>query len=350
MLRRPLSAALLLTLCAVSPAARAGDAVTAEALFREGRSLMDAGNFSAACPKLAESYTQDAATGTLLALAMCQEQAGQTASAWATYAEVVARAKQDGRADREQAARDHLAALDPKLSRLTITVEASTAAVAGLLVKRDGKPVGQGTWGTGVPMDPGEHLVEAMAPGKRAWRVTVKIGTQAEAQTVKVPVLDDGPAAAPMAAPPAAAAPPASAPSEATTGATEPSAADAGVSSTGAPLRAVGLVVGGAGIVGLGLGTFFGLHAKSLNDQSKQDGHCTPSNECDATGGANRDDAKSAANVATVALIAGGLLTATGVTLFLVGGPKKKEAGAARVEATAAVSWNEAAVVVRGQF
>ena len=50
----------------------ARDAIMAEALFREGRALMDAGNYDSACPKLAESYSQDPATGTLLALALCE--------------------------------------------------------------------------------------------------------------------------------------------------------------------------------------------------------------------------------------------------------------------------------------
>jgi hypothetical protein len=338
MLCRTLSAALLLSALALSPAAYAGDTITAEALFREGRSLMDAGNFTAACPKLAESYAQDAATGTLLALAMCQEQAGQTASAWASYAEVISRAKQDGRADREQAAREHLSALEPKLSRLTITVDASAATVPGLVVKRDGTSVGQGARGAGVPLDPGEHVVEATAPGKRAWKASVTIGAEADAQTVAVPALEDEPSVG-------AAGP------EPVPGAAGPATADTGVATKGPPLRMIGLVVGGAGIVGLGLSGFFGLRAKSLNDESKQDGHCTASNECDAMGGAKRDDAKSAANVATVALIAGGVLTATGVTLFLVGGPKAKDASVARrVEATPVLGWNEAAMVVRGRF
>lgn len=336
MLSRPLSAALLLAACALSPVAHAGDAVTAEALFREGRTLMDAGNFAAACPKLAESYAQDAATGTLLALALCQEQAGQTATAWASYAEVISRAKQDGRADREQAARDHMAALEPKLSHLTITVDAATAAVPGMVVKRDGKAVGQGAWGTGVPLDPGEHAVEATAPGKRPWKATVKIGAEAQAQTVKVPVLEDEPAAA--AAP------------QAVKGGTEPVVVDTGVSAGRPPLRTIGLIVGGAGIVGLGVGTYFGLRANSLNDESKQDGHCTVSNECDATGGAKRDDAKSAANMATAVLVAGGVLTATGLTLFFLGGSKGKKASAASVEATPVVGWNHATMVVRGRF
>jgi hypothetical protein len=50
-----------------------------------------------------------------------------------------------------------------------------------------------------------------------------------------------------------------------------------------------------------------------------------------------------------VAFIAGGVLTAAGVTLFLVGGPKDGEA-TARVEATPVVGLNEAAMVVRGRF
>src|SRR5437762_12184782 len=112
-----------------APDIYAGDAAAAEALFREGRALMDAGNYAAACPELEESYSQDPGTGTLLALGICQEHAGHTASAWATYAEVATRAKADGRADREQAAREHMAALDPKLSHLTIEVDASSSGV-----------------------------------------------------------------------------------------------------------------------------------------------------------------------------------------------------------------------------
>jgi hypothetical protein len=96
------------------------------------------------------------------------------------------------------------------------------------------------------------------------------------------------------------------------------------------------------------VGGFFGLRAKSLNDQSNQNGHCTASNKCDPIGGAKRDDAKGAATVATAMLIAGSVLTATGVTLFLVGGPKEQRV--ARVEATPVVSWNQAAMVVRGRF
>src|SRR3954470_3724696 len=123
---RRLPLALVLTAFALAPSVHAGDVATAEALFREGRALMDAGNFQAACPKLAESFEQDPGTGTLLALAICRERDGQLASAWASYGQVASRSKREGRADREQAARDAMQALEPRLSHLTITVDRTT--------------------------------------------------------------------------------------------------------------------------------------------------------------------------------------------------------------------------------
>jgi hypothetical protein len=328
---RRLPLALVLTAFALAPSVHAGDVATAEALFREGRALMDAGNFQAACPKLAESYAQDPGTGTLLALAICQESAGQTATAWATFAMVVPRAKTDGRADREEAARTHMAALEPKLSHLTIVVDAANAGASGLVVTRDGTAVGSGAWGVAVPIDPGPHAIEATAPGKNPWKTTVTIGAEADAQSIQVPLLSEAPAAAPL-------------------NAAAPAPADTGVTSTsGFPLRTVGIITGAVGVVGLGLSGYFGLHAASLDSDSKKDGHCDAQQRCDATGGSLRGDAISAATAATVTLVVGGVLTATGVTLFFVGAPKD-EGRRAHVEASPLVARDVGGLMVRGAF
>src|ERR1051325_10993105 len=85
--------------------AQSADAVTAEALFQQGRDLLRSGQAALACPKLAESYRLDPATGTLMALAMCHEAENKLASAWAEFSDTASRAKIDGRADREEAAR-----------------------------------------------------------------------------------------------------------------------------------------------------------------------------------------------------------------------------------------------------
>jgi hypothetical protein len=317
--RMPIRATWVLSLLAtlaISRGALAGDAALAEQLFREGRERLDAGDYAAACPKLKESYAQDSATGTLLALALCQEMSGKTASAWASFGEVAARSRREGRADREQAAREHQTALESKLSRLTIQVDPSTASVPGLVIARDGTAVGSAAWGTPSPVDPGVHFVTATAPGKEPWKGSVNVGTSADTQTVSVPALSDAPPEATPSAP-----------------ATSGSVPDAGrpAASSGAPLRTLGYVAGGVGLVGIGLGSVFGLNAKALKDESNADDHCNADNECDDVGGGKRDDAKNAATLSTVAFIAGGALLATGVALFIVGGPKSEPARAALV-------------------
>jgi hypothetical protein len=337
-----LSTVLLIGL-ATSRVSVAGDIALAESLFRQGRELMDKGDYPAACPKLAESFAQDPATGTLLALAMCQERAGKTASAWATYAEVVSRAKQDGRADREEAARKSMQDLEPKLSKLTIEVDATTAAVPGLVVKRDTLTVGSAAWGAASPVDPGEHVVEATAPGKQTWKGAVTIGPNADAQIVKVPPLIDDPsqATAVPEAPPAA---------QPTALATPQPGQDTSATVQSSPLRTAGIVVGAAGVVALGVGGYFGLSAKSLNEDSKAAGHCGVGNDCDEFGLGKRNDAVSAATTSTILFIAGGVLAATGVTLFIVGKPKEAAPAAANLQLVPTLAPGIAGALASGHF
>jgi hypothetical protein len=319
-----------------SPNARAGDVAAAEALFREGRALMEEGKYAQACPKLAESHEQDPGTGTLLALAMCRERAGQLASAWASYGQVASHSKRDGRTDREQAARERMQALEPRLSRLTITLDPETAALPGVTVKRDGAPVGSGAWGAAMPLDPGEHLIEVAAPGRKTWSAKVSIAAERDAQTVRVPqlaVLEQAPAEA----------------SKTPLGQTAQQAGVAPDPSDGPPLRTIGLIVGGAGVVAFGIGGVFALQAKNANEESKEDDHCNAENQCDAVGGSRRDDAESAAAIATVSLIAGGVLAAAGVTLFLVGAPSR-EASSTSIQALPLVGRGDAGLALRGRF
>jgi hypothetical protein len=106
--------------------------------------------------------------------------------------------------------------------------------------------------------------------------------------------------------------------------------------------------LGGVGVVGLGVGTYFGLRAKSLNDESNEPGRCDEQNECDQIGGEKRDDADSAATASTIAFIAGGVLAATGVTLFILGG--SNDDTRARIQAVPVVGLGTAGMTLQGQF
>jgi serine/threonine-protein kinase len=80
-------------------------------------------------------------------------------------------------------------------------------------------------------------------------------------------------------------------------------------------LKTVGIVVGAAGIVGIGVGSYFGIQASSKNSDSK-DG-CT-NNVCSPEGFKSRQDAQDAATVSTITFGVGAALLATGVVLYFV--------------------------------
>jgi len=177
--------------------ARSDKAASAQILFEEGMKLMKSGKTAAACPKFAESQRLDPGMGTQYRLAECYEQIGRLASAWALFVEVAEEAKTAKTYDREKIARQRAAALEPRLSKLTIVVPGEVTRIAGLEIKRDGELVGSALWGTAVPVDPGEHTVNVHAPGKRAWEAK---GTAVETATkleVQVPLLEDAPAPPP---------------------------------------------------------------------------------------------------------------------------------------------------------
>jgi hypothetical protein len=70
---------------------------------------------------------------------------------------------------------------------------APAARVPGLEVKWDGKSVGEGLWGTAVPVDAVEHSIEAAAPGKKTWTGNVLVRPNASAIAVEIPPLADAP-------------------------------------------------------------------------------------------------------------------------------------------------------------
>src|SRR5262249_46092864 len=91
------------------------------------------------------------------------------------------------------------------------------------------------------------------------------------------------------------------------------------------------LVVMGAGVVGLGVGTLFALSAKSRYDDSLN--HCDRTNHdlCDPQGVSTRNDARSAGNVATAALGGGAAAVVVGGVVWLTAPSGARPTSAASV-------------------
>lgn len=298
-------------------AQKAPSQAAAQALFEEGRKLMTAGKYSDACPKLAESQKLDPGAGTLINLAACYDKNGQTASAWATYKEAVSESEKSNRPEWAAKARQRASALEPTLAKLVVVVPDSSR-IAGLAVRRDGADVGSSEWGLAIPVDPGQHQIEATAPGRKPWKTTVQVGKTREAIPVTVPALEPNPEATKPTTqePPArtVVAPP------------PPPAEDAAV---GSGQRTVGLVIAGVGVVGLGVGAVFGLQAMGSKGDAKDRGCASDLVTCPTQEGLDAvDSARSRATISTIGIIAGGVLVVGGGVLFLTS-PKARSSTAA---------------------
>lgn len=191
----PLTALSLFLLAAPPAFAQAPpqQSAAAQTAFDEAMKLMGEGRPAEACPKFAAAQRLDPGMATQFRLAQCYEKIGRLASAWANYVEVADAAKAAKSKEREAVARARVAALGPRLSRLTIVVPPALATLQGLEIKRDGSLVDNALWGTAIPVDPGEHLVVTTAPGKKPWQGK---GTATEEPTrlaVTIPPLEDLP-------------------------------------------------------------------------------------------------------------------------------------------------------------
>jgi len=177
---------------ASATASAQGGTAIAEGLFREGKKLLDEKKFSEACPKFEESARLEPSSGVELALGICYEGLGKTASAWAAYESAISLARRDNRKDREKAATAKAAALEPKLAHVTFHAPDAVANLPGLQLKEDNVVIGAAGW-KNAPVDPGSHAIEVTATGKKPWQSSFTIDGPATSKTVEIPALEDVP-------------------------------------------------------------------------------------------------------------------------------------------------------------
>jgi hypothetical protein len=290
----------------------------AEILFREGLRLLDEQRAAEACPKFEESLKLEPAAGTALNLGDCYERIGRIASAYGTFDQAAALAHGTGDESRAEEAKRRRQALESKLAKITVVVPAPHRVV-GLSVLRDGRSLGSGQWGIGVPVDPGTHTVEATAPGRRGWKTVVQVSAAPGTVQIAIPELAKEKTASPQ-------------------------------PEYRAGQRLAGILVGSAGLAGLAVGGGFAIAAANRNEASLK--HCLPDdpNKCYAKGVLLRNESLAYADTSTVVTSISAMAFATGTVLFLTAGFPRAPERSARVWVMPQVSAHTAGISFGGAW
>jgi hypothetical protein len=183
-------------------------------------------------------------------------------------------------------------------------------------VNRDGVAVDPAVLGTAIPVDPGNHVITASAPGKRSWSTRLSIGARADRVSVAVPILADEPSHAPL-------------PGRELES-PQPTAAEIRSSrqqSSGATQRVLAIVAAALGLSGVATGSVFGIQAASSWNDVKS--HCNPYPYCDEVGAKLSDDAHRSSTISNIAFIAGGVGIVSGVVLWFTAPASSGEGGSA---------------------
>jgi hypothetical protein len=272
----------------VTPAER----TLARSLFDQARALSHEGNFAEACPKFEESARLAPGIGTSFNLGDCFEHVGRPASAWSAFTDAADQARRAGQDDREKAARARAAALEPKLPKIVLNT--APPLPPDFTVTLDGKVLSAAVLRSPLPIDPGEHVVRASAPGKAPVDLTLHIATVPRTEAIEIAPLTDLPPPAP------------------TTVILPAGGSDAqpyfGWQRTSA------IAAGGLALVGVGIASFFAGRAHS--EWSHAQPEC-PANVCTSVGYQDWQDARSSASASTALFITAGVVAVGGVVLWV---------------------------------
>lgn len=302
---------LALLACVVSAAPAIaepkGDPAVAEALFREGLRLMDDQDFAGARRKLDESQRLDPDIATLVKLAECEERLGELTSAHLHLDRAVklARARGSKLLQPTEERYRRLGAIVPK-----VVLRMPSGVPEGLTIQRDDVALGAGALDTPLPVNPGKHAFVAGAPGHKDVRVDVEVKADGASTVVTIPALER----LPQEAPPLPA-------TETTTVAMTgpfpmpqpPKREEPSPSSGRARIWISGGLLG-AGVVGLGVGTYFGIRASSEFGKAGCKGSACPTPDAVTT----FKSAQGMGTTATWAFVVGGVLSAGGVVYYFV--------------------------------
>lgn len=309
-MRRFLACATLassLALASMSFAQSADNKAAAEALYEEGKALMAKEKFLEAAEKFQASNRLDSGIGTIMHMADAFEKAGRLASAWANWREAEALANQAKQTARAETAKQRADALEPRLTKVLIQV-GKNALLEGFRLKRGKTEVTKEIFGVATPVDPGRYEVTAEAPGYLSWKGAVTTTKEGGVVSLSVPLLKVDPDA-----------------KKAAKKATDKkkTAADSAnaVSTPATPpsnlaYKATAISLGGLGAIGVGLGTYFALQAKSEYDEANA--RCNETSCFDKLASEQTARALTQSHLATVSFVSGGAAITAGLLVWLL--------------------------------
>jgi hypothetical protein len=224
----------------------------------------------------------------------------------------------------------------------------------------DGEKLADRLDGSPLAVDPGAHTFAFETPGQPTTirRLVVREGEKGRIEHIwfagtpsaaAIPLAVGAPSAAATSAPPLAGGG-ASTTRAAAFAPSPPSSAEGG-SRGGGPQRTWGLVLGGAGLAGVAVGTVYGLMAASAWSDSKNE--CSPgcSAQDHAAASSDHDKTITDGTVSTVAFIAGGVFLVGGIALFASApGDSGREATHAAWAVTPSVGPSGGRLDVKGEF
>jgi hypothetical protein len=275
----------------------------ADDLFKQGKKLMAEKKYAEACPKLEQSFKLDPGIGGELNLGKCYEEWGKLGKAYRAYTGALKKA-QDGNDARAAKIKQLVAGLEPVVPRLVIHIPAD-ADTAGLQVAIDGVSVSIDDLANPQLVDPGPKSVEyALGSGARKQKIVPverggtseitlelpksktkpddhdhEVGEKPKHDAVDVPVTADN---------------------------------------TGHDQRVAGIAVGSVGVVGIVIGSYLALSARSKYNDALST-HCMDmTNACDAQGLTDTHDARSRANAASIVFGIGAAATIAGVVVYVL--------------------------------
>ena len=302
----------------------ASETAAARTLAVEGLKLADAGKCGEAIDKLARAEKLHHAPIVLGRLGECQIAEGKIVDGTEALRRLLREPLPPNPPPALLRARERAqAALDqakPKIAGLTISVK---GAGEGVVVTVDGQPVPALLLDHDRPTDPGDHVVEATAPGYLKATQQVSVGP-GEKQAVSLELQPDPNAPKTASAPPEAAAPGAQAPAPQ---ATQPAVGAAPAIRRAAPNRTAAYITWGVGAAALAGGSLLGVVA--LRNKQDLESVC-PNDRCPESSRSQLDRAKTQGTVSTVLFGVAGAGLVLGTVFYVTAGPSSSAETAQR--------------------